>query len=574
MTMTTRSGIVCTLRFTLGSAFFHPLRVEYDCVAGVRSVTSFNPVTYPAHPAAAQDASVTIRKVLQRTGFDVSISGDHSNVPMRYAGGDSAWSDRELHDAMLAYWSNFFTDEAKWSMWILFANRREKNDACAGIMFDTSKRSQRRGMAIFDDSAYFNGPSGERDLAAWKQRMKFFSVGHEIGHLFNLRHPEGKGRSWIAARSPGGPRSFMDNPAFFERGRDAFFSGFSYRFSDEELFFIRHAPDEYVKMGNRAWMVNPELSLPAKRKKDRFSLVVRTGRETDAFSFMEPVVLECKLKNISGKELAVDVSDHVLTQTMSFWIQGAAGTGWTLLRPFSHSEYFTAKGTLCPGRSFFSSVFISVGADGWIIMEPGSYSITACWHSSDGPVWSDALTIHIDRPGSRALEILAQDYFSEDVGRVLAFDGSTVLMEANNCLQRCLEPGIPEEVALHARIALATPLKDGAKTLDFKKNGHGSSYVSTVITTKSSPEQHKKELENALFTKPLFAASTLGNIAYKLYVDDFSHWLLKNNLDDEACTAQERLYTTFLQRGIENKGVLETIRDKITAIKSKEIAVS
>ena len=48
-------------------------------------------------------------------------------------------------------------------------------------------------------------------------------------------------------------RSFMNYPYNVAGGQAAFFADFEFRFSDQELLFIRHAPERFVQMGNAAW---------------------------------------------------------------------------------------------------------------------------------------------------------------------------------------------------------------------------------------------------------------------------------------------------------------------------------
>ena len=62
-------------------------------------------------------------------------------------------------------------------------------------------------------------------------------------------------------------------------------------------------------------------------------------------------------------------------------------------------------------------------------------------------------------------DYVAQDFFSDEVGRVLAFDGSRVLDSANNCLHEVTERLPKRQVATHALIALVNPLSRSYKRL-------------------------------------------------------------------------------------------------------------
>ena len=48
-------------------------------------------------------------------------------------------------------------------------------------------------------------------------------------------------------------RSFMNYPTKVPGGQTSFFSDFAYRFSEQELLFMRHAPERFVQKGNASW---------------------------------------------------------------------------------------------------------------------------------------------------------------------------------------------------------------------------------------------------------------------------------------------------------------------------------
>ena len=45
----------------------------------------------------------------------------------------------------------------------------------------------------------------------------------------------------------------MNYPFRVAGGQSAFFADFEYRFSDQELLFMRHAPERFVQMGAADW---------------------------------------------------------------------------------------------------------------------------------------------------------------------------------------------------------------------------------------------------------------------------------------------------------------------------------
>ena len=60
-------------------------------------------------------------------------------------------------------------------------------------------------------------------------------------------------------------------------------------------------------------------------------------------------------------------------------------------------------------------------------------------HDDKTTVISNPLRLRVAPPRSYEEEFLAQDFFSESVGRILAFDGSRVLSSGNDTLQQVVE---------------------------------------------------------------------------------------------------------------------------------------
>ncbi len=89
-----------------------------------------------------------------------------------------------------------------------------------------------------------------------------------------------------------------------------------------------------------------------------------------------------------------------------------------------------------PGDSIHHTVFVSAGVMGWLISEPGPYEITAVLNTASVQAVSQPLRLRVACPRGREEEAIAQDYFTEDVGRALAFGGTAVMHQANNVLER------------------------------------------------------------------------------------------------------------------------------------------
>ena len=237
------------------SAYYHPVEFEFDCTADAKPVFAIQTFAHPNHPASLPNELLTIQKVYQRSGFNVSTSAATSIVPLAGAGANGLWSDQEMHDAMQVYWSKF-ANKSQWALWTFFAAQHEQGSSLGGIMFDDIGPNHRQGTAIFTNSFITVPPAGDPNPAAWINRMVFWTACHEMGHAFNLAHSWQKalGVPWIPglANEPEA-RSFMNYPYSVAGGQTAFFSNFQFRFSDQELLFMRHAPARLVQMGNAAW---------------------------------------------------------------------------------------------------------------------------------------------------------------------------------------------------------------------------------------------------------------------------------------------------------------------------------
>ncbi|MCP4641441.1 MAG: hypothetical protein GY851_13450, partial [bacterium] len=194
--------------------------------------------------AAAKSVTVggtthTLENVYEKAGAKITVNASGNAIGAAAAGADAKWSDAELHDAMQNHWSK--DDGTPWAMWVMFCKDATDPDL-AGKMFDGSDAHERQGTAIFVDA---------HDGLLREDEYLFHTVVHEVGHAFNLAH------SWIKTSDPwcsgivNEPRecSFMNYPwkysdvVYNSADYRKFFDDFGYRFSDQELKFLRHAPE-------------------------------------------------------------------------------------------------------------------------------------------------------------------------------------------------------------------------------------------------------------------------------------------------------------------------------------------
>ena len=542
-----------TLAYTFQTAAFREVAFEYDTVSDATAVTSHDPTTHPNHSPAAPGSVLTLESGYARLGIQVTKTGGDSAIPVP-AG---TWSDLEMHDAMQAHWSRW-ADAPQWAVWVLFARLHDQGPSLGGIMFDDIGSAQRQGTAIFSDSFIAQAPAGEPNPGPWVERMKFWTAMHEIGHAFNLAHSWQKelGTAWVPTSNEPEALSYMNYPFNFPAGLDAFFAAFDYAFSPDELLFLRHAPERFVKMGAAPWFSDHAF------EEDSFEhlraavtgpleLELRVHREP-RFEFLEPVVAELRLKNVSSTPAMVDA--HVLEgDTVAIVVAKDGGEAKRWL-PFVRRCTAPAPRVLQPGESMYESIFLSAGTGGWLVSEPGSYTVYAVSEAgSSDAVLSRPLTIVVDPPATAEAERLAGDVFTRQVAHTLAFGGSRVLTAANDTLHEVAERLPGSRAAVHATAALGAPMATDGKVLVLDTEGNE---VADVVP--AEPEQARQLLSASLGDYDR-AADALGHIKVTEQTK-----LLAAVLEDEGDTStrSELLTTsaeTLAQRGV-LPGVVEELR--------------
>jgi hypothetical protein len=560
-------GVTPRLRtFVYKSAYFHDAEFEFDTAAGVTAGTSMQTHAHPNRPATLPDETLTIATAFNRAGFAVKTSSEQTIIPLSGAGTNARWSDMEMHDAMQTYWSRFAAT-AQWSMWVFFAALHEQGTSLGGVMFDDIGPNHRQGTAIFNESFIANAPVGDANPTAWVERMKFWTACHEMGHSFNLahswqkQHPPSWGTPWIPLANEVEERSFMNYPYNVTGGQTAFFADFEYRFSDSELLFMRHAPARFVQMGNADWFDDHGFRQANVSPEPPLQLEVRVNRSKPVFEFLEPVVLELKLKNISTQPQLVPANLLSSTEHMTVIVK-KQGKPARQFGSFAQYCLQPATSALMPGNALYESLFVSAGRNGWDVAEPGHYTVQIALHLEALDIVSAPLQLRVAPPRGYDEEWVAQDFFSDDVGRILTFDGSRVLTKGLDTLRETTERLSDRRVTHHAQIALGNALARDYKVLDL---GEGRSEISAVHAIqgdikveRAHVEEARTELHAALLDNRDIAVESLGHIDYKWYADRFSDWLAAQGAPEEAMKVQTALYQTLSARKV-LEGVLHDI---------------
>ena len=548
------------------SAAFHTVDFEFDSVEGEAATLSFNTGSHPNRPANLPVETLTVRKVFERAGFAVTTSA--GSVPLTGAGANAQWSDMEMHDAMQTYWSKN-APKAQWALWVFFASLHEAGTGLGGIMFDDIGAQHRQGTAIFNDSFISQPPAGDPNGAAHVQRMIFWTACHEMGHGFNMAHSwqkalefDGKG-PWIPglANDPEA-RSFMNYPYRVAGGSTAFFGNFEYRFSDPELLFLRHAPARYVRMGDAAWFDHHGFEGANILAEPTFELTLRVNREAPAFEFLEVVTAELKLTNTSGRPQIFDPGSLALDGDIVVLIKKGKEPARRLV-PLARYCRAPEPKVLMPGESIYAPLVLSVGRNGWDIATPGRYDVCAVLQLETGEdIVSNPLRVKVAPPKGYDEEYLADDYFSDEVGRTLAFGGSQYFDGANDTLRELAERLGDRRAAVHAKLALGRPLAIDYKQLSLE----GTAVAPTGIHVRPAQiDEAEKLLTDAITTHPEEAAETLGHICFKATVDRVSEWLVQAGATREAARQQQILLDTLSSRVVHGRPILASVLDDIKA---------
>ncbi|MEM7356124.1 MAG: hypothetical protein AAF657_35235 [Acidobacteriota bacterium] len=563
--------------FAFVSPFFRKVELEFDAEQGVDLTLDYQTNDHPDRPAGLAAENLTIDTVFERAGFEVVRTGQDTIVPSSASGSNASWSDAEMHDAMQVHFSALAglppsqRDRARWALWTFFAGIHDDGKNLGGIMFDSIGAAERQGTALFVNSFIADAPAGDAKPDAWVQRMTFWTAVHEMGHAFNLLHAWQKtlGAPWIPQVDSFDLLSFMNYPFLYQTGSFSnantirFFRDFMFRFSDDELLFLRHAPEPFVQMGNADFGVNHAFEQARVSPDPAFGLELRTHRGGDEFEFLEPAMIELKLTNRNEQPQLVDERLLEVSDRMTVIVQRRGGSQKTY-HPYSQTCYRPQLRTLEPGASIYAPLFLSASGNGWMIDEPGWYDVRICLHLDDEDIVSNSLRLRIAPPYTRDEEYLAQDFFSDDVGRTLSFDGTCCLTKANDVLAETSARLKDRKVAIHADVALHMP-----KTRDFKLlTQTNKGYAIREVPAEEQAVTQLAQTLGSTAKRSKTAAEALGHIDYQHYVQTACGALKKMERDDLGLKLTQAMYDTFKERKVLNT-VLRDIRKTIKATESR-----
>lgn len=237
-----------------------------------------------------------------------------------------------------------------------------------------------------------------------------------------------------------------------------FHSKFRYVFYDSELKCLRHAPDRFVQMGDDRFRPGQdEFGREYLGKLAPWKLGIELHRSKRVFEFLEPVTLTATLTNTSAHPRIVD--EAVFEDGDNFALLIARGEGGTarLWRPFVQHGFRAAPRVLEPGGTVKATFFVSAGLDGWYLAEPDRYTLRAMLRLPEGVLAAEPQRLRIAHSCSGDEELLAQDVFTQDVGRAFAFGASHGIGAPIETLLGVVDRLPQRAVSRHAALALAEP---------------------------------------------------------------------------------------------------------------------
>ncbi len=554
------------------SAHFREIEVEVDQEDHAAVPEPYDTFTHPDRPANLAQENLTLEKAFAKSGIKITRSNRVTTINTSSAGGNSTWSYKELHDAMVANWSRF-ANKPQWKMWIFLAEKAD-DPALGGVMFDGDINEpggvDRQGTAIFTQCEHFHlatgaYPKANPPAAEAARRELFFDLIHETGHAFNLAHSFQKtlgapwaAPAWLPVVSDDQALSWMNYPDMASPGNGDsakwFYDRFEFRFDDRENLFLRHAPARFIQMGNEAWFENH--GRVARNTLDpRLNLAVRTRKPI--FELGEAISVELRLKNISNSEIMLLSTLDPCDGFVELAVTQPRGERRPFM-PILHTRRQISGKILKPGEALYWYVRMSVGAYGSPFKEPGAYRIEASFANPGGGTAAAIMQVYVRPPVSFDDFPVVNELFNARVGSVLYVNGTRGMKDVIDKLDWVLDKLDRKHPARYRlKFALARPYAEPFKQLDID--------TEKLKLAQPDPERVEKCLK-PIVTDVEPAADSLGHIEYGRSVELYTQCAEMVKKRTDARAAQSRLVELFKQRKVLPE-VIQTAEARLKQLK-------
>lgn len=442
------------------SAYFRTVRIETDCASDL-TTPLFNSYNTGSLPSGGAARTLSVVGAFAEAGIGMVPTAGSNVIDVSVAGTDASWSNAELHAAMQNHFS-LWRDLPQWCVWLLAAQKHDLGPSLYGIMFDQAGR-QRQGCAVFH--------TGIGGTTAEKLRLQLYTNVHELGHCFNLMHSWQK--QYAAPPKPNRPESlsWMNYPWAYPNGGPAgFWSGFDFRFDDEELIHLRHGFRNDVIMGGNNFTVGASLGreVMADSISDESGLVLAISTHQRSFALGEPIVLELKLRATDTRGRRAHTWLHPNYGLVKVVISKPGGEV-RAYEPLIDHLVGERQAVLGVNDEIQDSAYIGYGKDGFYFDQPGLYRVRAAYAALDGSqVLSDILTIRVRYPVSEDDDKLAELFMGEDQGALLYLKGSDnpSLRSGNEAFDEVLDRFEAHPLATYVRMVKGINAARAFKTIE------------------------------------------------------------------------------------------------------------
>ncbi|GAA2093307.1 hypothetical protein GCM10009801_60380 [Streptomyces albiaxialis] len=542
------------------SPYFRTVQWEQDSVAGKVPFVSYHTGSLP-QPPGSPARTLTVPGAFAEAGIQLLSTGA-ANV---LADSSNGWTDGELHGAMQANFSRW-RNAPQWLVWLFVASRYEGSAGVRGIMFDHQDAFQRQGCAVFYDLIQGADPA--------RQRAQLRTYVHELGHAFNLLHSWQK--NLASPPAPLGPNggfgdlSWMNYPQNFDpgggapSGETAYWAGFPFQFTANELLHLRHGYYKNVVMGANAFGTGAsELDAEAFDEPllDQSGLRLEL-RGKRAYEFGEPLVIELKLATTDLRGRRTHGHLHPNSDLVSLAIRQPSGRT-VLYRPLLRRCVDDERTvTLDASRpALYTSAYVGYGQQGHYFQQPGTYELRAVYLATDGSrVVSPVLRVTVRHPMSRTDEQVGELMLGEEQGTLFTLLGSDspALRSGNEALQQIIDQHGKHPFAVFARMVRGLNAEH-----EFKSVTPGAEGLTVrPADTKESVQQLTPVAEASM------QGTGVDRITLNMVMRRLARAEAKQGDLEQATSVLDRMAAHFGEQGL-NQHVVEAIRDQAEAEKAR-----
>ncbi len=351
-------------------------RVEIDKVRG----TKFPP-NQVTHRGNTQD----LGKIYRKSGITLDIAKGQANLePINSKG---TFNLAQLHQYMVSHRE---PDRPDWHAHVLVVpfiryHRNGRTHMPLGTMYD---------LRSFD----LNQTPREGCALSWKKlrvddRVYLRTLAHELGHIFNLEHPDEIGDNLM-------------NTTEDLRSLGNFPNNIRYQFNDRQSRWLAQGPAFDVRPGGSPFGSNPNdednLYLPRFPISTNLSLFAST--QADSYIMGEPVHLRLGLRCLGGEPFQLNADLSAAGGHITVFIRDTFGIR-RRFRPCVLACSEARQVILQPGDELLDSIPIAYGTDGLSFTRPGIYKVHAVYRAptENGVVRivSNSPSIEIRSPRSR-----------------------------------------------------------------------------------------------------------------------------------------------------------------------------